>query len=303
MRSHITRTVIAAVAAGAAAAALALAASAVAHPAGAAASVRARHGNSPTGGSPVYTAPCPIQGPFLTAALGPAPALAACAGYQASGRDFRFAQALITVPTTPCTLAAPEMYIALAGSGSYAQAGIRCGLGLSGPDHRANGPDAIRMYQGFFTILTQGVRVFTRTIPLNTVDPGDGVFFTVYFNQAGNSDQFTATGPGVTVASTARALGPIYTQAYALTDWSLSLPATPVQPTASTRMTQFLQGRFTTASGQRGTFEGPWTLSPVEVTSNGLAAPLGTLVSAPSYLWNDGTSAQGTDAFGVWLYS
>jgi hypothetical protein len=302
MRSNITRAVIAAVAAGAAAA-LALVASAVVPPAGAAASVRTQHGNSPSGGSPVYTPPCPIQGPVLTAALGPSPALAACAGYQASGRDFRFAQALITVPTTPCTLAAPEMYIALAGSGSYAQAGIRCGLGLSGPDHRANGPDAIRMYQGFFTILTQGAKVFSRTIPLNTVSPGDGVLLTVYFSQAGDSLHFTATGPGVTAANAIAAQGPVYTQAYALTDWSSSLPATPVQPAASTRMNQFLQGRFTTLNGERGTFEGPWALSPVEVTSNGLAAPQGTLISAPSYLWNDGTSPMGTDAFGVWLYS
>jgi hypothetical protein len=302
MRSHITRTVIAALAAGTAAAALALAASAVAHSAGAAASVRALHGSSTSGGSPVYTAPCPIQTPVLTAAFKPGPAVAACVGYQASGRDFRFAQALITVPTTPCGRGVPDMYVALAGSGSYAQAGIRCG-GLSGPDHPVNGPVAINQYLGFFTITTQGVRIFSRTIPLPRVNPGDGVLFTIYFNQAGNSDQFTATGPGVTVASTARALGPIYTQAYALTDWSFSFPGTPVQPAVSTRMTQFLQGRFTTASGQRGTFEGPWTLSPVEATSNGLAVPLGTLVSAPSYLWNDGTSPQGTDAFGVWLYS
>jgi hypothetical protein len=206
------------------------------------------------------------------------------------------------VPTTPCVVAAPDVYVALAGVGSYAQAGIRCGR-LGGPDHPANGPDAIATYQGFFTILTQGVKVFSRTIPLNTVSPGDGVLLTVYFSQAGDSLHFTATGPGTTAASAFAAQGPVYTQAYALTDWSSSLPATPVQPAASTRMNQFLQGRFTTLNGQRGTFEGPWALSPVEVTSNGLAAPPGTLISAPSYLWNDGTSPMGTDAFGVWLYS
>ena len=58
-------------------------------------------------------------------------------------------------------------------------------------------------------------------------------------------------------------------------------------------------------SGQRGTFTGPWTLNPIKATSNGSAPPLGTLTSAPAYLWTDGNSfkQQFGDAFGVWLYT
>lgn len=163
-------------------------------------------------------------------------------------------------------------------------------------------------------VVSQGATTFSQH--LNTVSPGDGVFFSIYFNQAGNADRFTASGPGVSVASTVGAGGPVYNRAYALADWSQSTPpgaiesVAQVRPTGaagsiqSGRVTQFMQGRFTTARGQRGTFEGPWTLSPVEVTSNGAAPPGGTLISAPSHLWNDGNSLGGLpDAFSVWLYS
>jgi hypothetical protein len=223
------------------------------------------------------------------------------AGYVASGRDFRYAQAVITVPTTPCTVASPQRYIALAGAGSYARAGIRCRpVPVSGP---ASIP--LAGYEGFFTIWRQGFAVFTRTISLHTVSPGDGVAFSIYLNQAGNSDQFTASGPGLITAMARDAHGPTYTEAQALADWTLSTPSQPGQPLlVNRRVTQFLQGRFTTLSGDRGTFSGPWLLTPWEITSNGFAPPSGTLISAPSYLWTDGHGPGGLpgDAFGVWLY-
>lgn len=309
MRRCITRTLMAAAAA--TASALALAAAAGAGAASTRSAVSAPHFDLPSGGPPVYTAPCPIQAPVLTAALFPAPTLSGCSGYQASGRDFRFVQAVITVPATPCTVGSPMMYIALAGGGSDARAGIRCGS-LAAPVHRAGADapvDGAGLYHGFFEILSQGATTFIE--PLDTVSAGDGVFFSIYFNQAGDADHFTASGPGISAASTLGAGGPVYNQAYALADWSLSFPPGAV-PSAGAprsiqigRVTRFLQGRFTTASGQRGTFEGPWKLRPVEVTSNGLAPPGGTLISAPGLLWTDGNSLHGLpgDAFSVWRYS
>jgi hypothetical protein len=314
MRRCITRTLIAGAAA--AAGALALAAAALAGAASTTASVRAPHTNPPSGGPPVYTAPCPFQAPVLTAALIPAPTLSGCSGYQASGRDFRFVQAVITVPTTPCAIGSPMMYIALAGGDSYARAGIECGS-FGGPVHRAGAhvaADGAGNYHGFFEVLSQGATTFSRR--LDTVSPGDGVFFSIYFNQAGNADQFTGSGPGVSAARTVDVGGPVYNRAYALADWILSLPPTPaatplqpgqntpVQSAQSARVTRFLQGRFTTASGHRGTFEGPWKLRPVEVTSNGFAPPGGTLISVPSHLWTDTLTLSGKrgDAFSVWLW-
>jgi hypothetical protein len=298
MRRGITRTLIVAAAASAVASALALAAAAGAG----AARASAPHFNLPSG-PPVYTAPCPIQTPVLTAVLTPAPSLSGCSGYQASGRDFRFAQAVITVPATPCTSGSPMRYIALAGAAdTYARAGIECGL-VGAP---ARGPgasvaaDGAGLYHGFFEVVSQGATTFSQH--LDTVSPGDGVFFSIYFNQAGNADRFTASGPGVSTANSVGAGGPVYHRAYALADWSLSSVPGVIQ---NTRVSQFLQGRFTTASGHRGTFEGPWTLGQVEVTSNGFAPPGGRLISAPSDLWSDGNSLGGLpgDAFSVWLYS
>jgi hypothetical protein len=305
MPRHITRTLLAAAAAGLTAA-LGLTAAGTAQAASTAAAGPASHRSTPpSGGLPVYTAPCPAQG----ASEPTEPAPGACSGYQASGRDFRFAQAVITVPTTPCTDSSPQLSISLAASGTYAQAGVEC-QGLAGPNRLAPGParsdDGIGLrYQAFFTVEQLGMPTITRTFTLLTVTPGDGVFVSIYFDQAGNADRFTVSGPGVSRALTIAVNGPAYTTAYALADWTAAVPATPAQPGHNVRMTQFLQGRFTTADGQRGTFTGPWTLRPVEVTSNGIAPPGGTLISAPSYLWTDGSSLAGLpgDAFGVWLYS
>jgi hypothetical protein len=241
------------------------------------------------------------------------PAAGACAGYQATGRDFRFAKAVITMPTGPCGLSSPERYISLAGADSYARAGIWCSipLGPPGPNHAASvaGRPAdgatVGTYEGFFVTWQQGSVPVVHGVSLTSVSPGDGVVFSIYFTEAGDSDQFTASGSGVSASLSIDANGPVYTTAQALTDWSYSLPTTPAPASQTGRVTQFLQGRFTTASGQRGTFAGPWTLTPVEATSNGLAPPQGTLRSAPGALWTDGSSLYGLpgDAFGVWLYS
>jgi hypothetical protein len=188
------------------------------------------------------------------------------------------------------------VYVALdasvAGTSDYALAGIE--PDLSSPS-------------GWDTFVQ--VEEPTLATPLTVSQPvpdaleGDGIFFSVYLNAAGNSLHFVTTLPdGTTTKDTVAVSGPVYTAAQALADWSATTTPQPAVPAANTRVSQFYQGHFTTLSGAQGTFDGPWNLNPVELTSNGFAPPLGTLIAAPSYLWNDATTPQGTDAFGVWLY-
>ena len=262
--------------------------------------------NPPSGGTPIYTdANCP---PVLTVPSDSAKAVnatitaASCArsGYQASNRDFRFASAVIKVPTSLGSLAtSPDLYVGLYSSPTeFARAGIEpCTIGGGCPDG----------WQGFYEVMQQGTPTLSIVVPFDGVVAGDGVFFSIYFNSVGNADRFVVTLPdGTTFGQTAAVDGPVYTTAVALADWSLTTtrPA-PAVPPANSRVTQFFQGRFTTLSGQQGTFNGPWTVNPVEVTTKGLAPPAGTLISAPSFLWTDANSFKGlpADAFGVWLYN
>jgi hypothetical protein len=305
MPGHITRARSAAAAAGALTI-LSLTASAASAASGPGLAKAAPGLANPlSGGTPLYTnANCPRtpgEGPLQDAsrrASTTPPVPPACtAGYQASGRDFRYAQALITVPEHAGDIAVdPLVYVALdasvAGTSDYALAGIE--PDLSSPS-------------GWDTFVQ--VEEPTLATPLTVSQPvpdaleGDGIFFSVYLNAAGNSLHFVTTLPdGTTTKDTVAVSGPVYTAAQALADWSATTTPQPAVPAANTRVSQFYQGHFTTLSGAQGTFDGPWNLNPVELTSNGFAPPLGTLIAAPSYLWNDATTPQGTDAFGVWLY-
>jgi hypothetical protein len=307
MRAHVTRTLSATVAAGALTV-LSLTAASAANAARmpGAANAGPVLANPPSGGIPLYTsANCtppvvPAGGPLQNAASQSSTALPApppcTAGYQASGRDFRFAQALITVPEHAGTKAVdPAVYVALDAStpdsSDYARAGIE-------PDPANPG--------SWDTFLE--VREPTVANPILITDPvsdaleGDGIFFSISLDAAGNSLRFVMTLPnGTTTQNTVAVNGPVYTAAQALADWSATTTPQPAAP-ANNRVSQFYQGRFTTLSGTQGTFDGPWNLNPVELTSNGSASPRGTLIVTPSYLWNDATTPQGTDAFGVWLY-
>src|ERR1017187_2551406 len=110
MRGHATRTLLAAAAAGVTT--VAFSAAGAADAASAAAVARASHRISrPSGGAPIdTTANCFGFGGPLLRGTGDAPAtLPPCAlsGYQASGRDFRFVQARITVPSHTSELQSP----------------------------------------------------------------------------------------------------------------------------------------------------------------------------------------------------
>ncbi len=282
MRRRMTRTLLAAAAAGATAATLGLTAAGAAS----AASTTTHTTGPPSGTTPIYTnANCDTD-------------LCAQSGYQASNRDFRFASAVIRVPTSNGVVdISPQFYVGLQDTNGWAHAGIEPCTGGGCP----NG------WEGFYEVFQDGTPLLTVHVPFDGVAAGDGVFFSIYFNSVGNAVRLVVTLPdGTTSAQTVAVNGSIYTAAVAEADWSNDdTQPIPTVPLANTRLTQFFQGRFTTLSGSQGTFDGPWVLSPIETTTNGHAPPAGTLISAPSYLWNDGNSYQGLprDAFGVWLYN
>jgi hypothetical protein len=225
------------------------------------------------------------------------------AGYVATGRNFRFASALITVPNHPGLIASdPTMYVSLDASGvnpDFARVGVRpCTGGL---------PCGTSGWQAFAMVDEFGA-ISVVNSPISPSVQGDGVFVSVYLVPTGNSVHVVVTPPaGAVLNTTIPVAGPVYTDAQALADWTTDTtqPApvnTGVNP--KTRDTQFFQGRFTTSSGVAGTFKGPWTLTAVDATSNGSLPPAGTLIAQPSYLWNDGHgfAGMGSDAFGIWRF-
>jgi hypothetical protein len=293
MRRRITRTLVAAAAAAVTAAALA---SAAAGAADAAPTGEASPTNPASGGAPIYTPQCSsFQLAFN---------LGGCSGYVASGRDFRLAQSIIMTPMGPGDVTSPTLFIALSSVDSVAGAGIiSCAVALNEFSYTCPTGDT---YAAFGTTSQQSFILFSHFVPLSPVTGGSGVFFSIYDNVAGNELHFVITLPdGTTSAFGLDAHGAVYTVAAAVADWNGATPSSPAQPLAKARVGQFLRGRFTTVSGQQGTFGGPWTLSQLEVTSNGSAPPGGDLISAPSPLWTDGNSLGHLtgDAFGTWLYS
>jgi hypothetical protein len=289
MRTRITRALFTAAAAGATIITLGFAA---ASPAGA---VAAGHHNKYFTPSAPQTAtdtncaaPGVLTGTWTSSDCGKV-------GYVATGRDFRFAQALVTVPNRASTAADPMLYVALDASSTnndYARAGIES--------------DGAGGWQSFVDIEEPGAPGVFDSAPLAASNEGDGVLISVYFNQVGNSVHVLVTPPnGAGINNTYSVTGPVYTDAQAFGDWTNATQPGPATPGSNTRVTQFFQGRFTTESGKQGTFHGPWELTAVDATSNGSMPPYGTMVGQPSYLWNDGNSYRGLgdDAFGVWLYS
>jgi hypothetical protein len=224
-------------------------------------------------------------------------------GYVATGRDFRFASAIIKVPTTANetagTVTGPAMYVSLDASATnadYAQVGIR-------PDSDGDGT-----WQLFYDVEEPCSSASTGSVTLAGGTAGDGVAVSAYLSPSGQSVHLVATPPtGTAINTTVPVCSPVYTDAQAFADWTgAAEDATPAPavPSAKTRVTQFLQGRFTTLGGSQGTFKGPWTLTAVDATTNGSLEPLGTLIGQPSFLWNDGSSfgGLGNDAFGVWTF-
>jgi hypothetical protein len=231
------------------------------------------------------------------------------AGYVATGRDFRFASAILTIPNKTGSVATdPMIYVALdasAANNDFARVGVEpCTVGIGGtcPAGDTSG------WEAFSQIQEPGSATINDTAGIASSLEGDGVTVSAYLVPTGNSVHFVVTSPSLAsiINTTDNVSGPVYTDAQAFADWTTATarPA-PVPPVDDKfRDTQFFQGRFTTVSGAQGTFNGPWTLTAVDATSNGTLPPTGSLIAQPSFLWNDGSgfNKMGDDAFGVWRY-
>jgi hypothetical protein len=288
MRRRITRTLFAAAAAGVTASALGLAA------AGAASAATAQPAHMATIGTTIGTR--------------------SMAGYEASGRDFRYISSTLTVPDTSfLTGIYPQEYIqlsngSLGGGDQYVRAGIEsCVVAQSFGYTSCPTGDWTSFVEAFNNSLNGPY--FAHYSLLSGVTQGDGVNFSIYYDEAGNELHFVITPPstsGPAVYYKTQAYGAIFSYASALDDFTDST-GTPIPLPFfihAFRINQFLQGAITTEHGLRGSFVGPWTTSPVIATSNGLLPPSGTTRVSPNPLWSDGLSANGAvrpfDAFGVW---
>jgi len=249
--------------------------------------------------------------------IGPAIGSTSSAGYEASGRDFRYITSTITVPDTSfLTGFYPSEYIQLSngsltqptgGGNTYTRAGIEpCIVARSFGDTCTTGT-WVAFVEAFNNSLNGPF--FSHFYNLAGVNQGDGVNFSIYYNQVGNELSYVITPPstsGTPQYYKTQAYGPIYDHAAALDDFTNSTGTPIALPpfVERFRINQFLQGALTTYSGARGSFVGPWTTSPVIATSNGLLPPSGTTRVSPSALWSDGLMANGAvrsnDAFGVW---
>ena len=241
------------------------------------------------------------------------------AGYEASGRYFRYITSTITVPDTSfVTGIYPSEYIQLSNGSlnqsgmptgnQYVRAGIEsCVVAQSFGDMTCTTGTWVAFVEAFNNSLNGPY--FSHYYNLAGVNQGDGVNFSIYYNQGGNELSFVITPPstsGTPQFYKTRAYGPIFDHAAALDDFTDST-GTPIPLPFflhAFRINQFLQGALTTYSGARGSFVGPWTTSKVVATSNGFLPPTGAVRVSPSNLWSDGLVANGAvranDAFGVW---
>ena len=241
------------------------------------------------------------------------------AGYEASGRDYRYISSTLTVPDTSfLTGIYPQEYIQLSngsltqptgGGNAYVRAGIEsCVVAQSFGYASCPTGDWTSFVEAFNNSLNGPY--FSHYSLLSGVNQGDGVNFSIYYNETGNELSFVITPPSTTGTPEyykTQAYGAIFDHAAALDDFTDST-GTPIPLPFflhAFRINQFLQGAITTENGQRGSFVGPWTTSEVLATSNGLPYPSGTVRVSPSNLWSDGLSANGAvradDAFGVWV--
>lgn len=241
-------------------------------------------------------------------------------GYEASGRSFRYINALIRVPDMSQNGLYPQAYVQLsngsvANGDTYTRAGIETCIVAQFVNPNFTCPVGTQ-WVGFIEAWHNSILgpFFTHFVPLNLVQ-GDGVWFSVYFDQAGNEYHYVLTPPTVESCSTGpqnqcyydhQAFGPILDHAGFLADYT-NATGTPVPLpiwAEPFRLTQFLGAALTTYSGQMGSLVGPWTTSMVQATSNGQPFPQGSVRLSPSQPWTDGIASNGavrnSDAFGLW---
>jgi len=243
------------------------------------------------------------------------------AGYEASGRDFRYISSTITVPDTSfLTVLYPQEYIQLsAGSlngvggpgGNTGDAYVRAGIESCIVARSFGATCALGTWVSFVQAFNNSLNgpFFEHYSQLSGVEQGDGVNFSIYYNERGNELHFVITPPSTSGPAQyykTQAYGAIYDHAAALDDFTDSTGQPIALPPFihSFRINQFFQGAITTEHGLRGSFVGPWTTSKVIATSNGQLPPSGAVRVTPHNLWSDHLVANGAvrkwDAFGVW---
>ena len=249
--------------------------------------------------------------------IGPVIGSTSSAGYEASGRNFRYITSTITVPDTSfLTGLYPQEYIQLSngsltqptgGGNAYTRAGIESCVVARTFGATCTTGTWVAYVEAFNNSLNGPY--FAHYSELSGVNQGDGVNFSIYYDEQGNELHFVITPPstsGPVEYYKTQAYGAIFQYADAVDDFtdSTGVPIALPPFIHSFRINQFLQGAITTEHGLRGSFVGPWTTTPVIATSNGLLPPSGTTRVSPSPLWSDGLPANGAvrpwDAFGVW---
>ena len=251
----------------------------------------------------------------FTQKTGPTISTTSTAGYEASGRDFRYISSTLTVPDWFSNALYPQEYLQLS-NGSLNQAGsptgdqyVRAGIESCVVATVVFGdttclPGSWVTYVEAFNNSLSGP-YFSHYFNLSGVQAGDGVGFSIYFDQAGNELHFTITPPstsGPEVFYKTQAYGPLFDHAAALDDFTDNTGTpVPLPPGLNPiKVNQFLEGALTTYSGTRGSFVGKWTTSPVQATSNGLPFPSGTVRVPPSAIFTDGLG-KASDAFSLSL--
>jgi len=197
------------------------------------------------------------------------------AGYQSSGRWFRFVSTTVTIPPViPSTQYVCNMIITLLNSDhpSSPRAVIFVRQG--------GGPASVGWGTG-------------QTLTWFAVSPkiGDQLKVSIYYDRRGHTS-FTAADLTQKITRTVR----VQTGDDIYNDVSLAgnsgSGAVP-PPAADTRLWQVSSTRLTTYTGTRGTVTGPWQTVQLIQTSTGTSA--GTVIRSPSGLWNGGAN------FGIWL--
>jgi len=213
-------------------------------------------------------------------------------GYQASGTDFRYAQAVITIPDGAGSPALPRFYVALKGRLAEARAGVSWNA-------RAG------IWQVYAGLWRQGHPLAGEVHPVPAVPGSHRVFVSMYYDRPRDTMHAVLRLPGgIVYTPVFAARHPRYPQALAVANWQgVSWGAAADGRLPSVRLTRFARGRFTTLSGQRGTFAGPWKLTRC-VVSGSRVARHSWLVSSPGRLWADPVAGRAgpAGAFGIWVY-
>jgi len=197
------------------------------------------------------------------------------AGYQASGRWFRFVGTTVTVPAK----GAYDHYARVMLRGDNV-AGVTLGI-------RPGGGAGSVAYG-------VGVSPFDPSGHALAIAPnvGDTVRIDLYYDKVGGGVTATATDLTTKVIKNAT-ISEGKTAIFGKVEVGTALKNPTSSPTADSRLWQFTNTAVTTTTGVHGTMTGPWTCSTIIDTING--TPSGQVVMSPSFLFNNNAN------FGVWI--